>query len=157
MGGFSINAKASKRNQTFMLALTFTIALLLLLVATICDFRSREIPDWISVVIAVVAIIASAAGWLGLGLPWVVAGGIVGLLVGYSLFQFAKLGGGDAKLIASLGLLLGPVGIFILLFGMAISGGVLSLVAMLRGQRDYAYVPAITVGFIWYVGIVSLA
>ena len=90
-----------------MLAFTFTIALLLLLVATVCDFRTREIPDWISIVIAIVAIVASAVGWLGIGLPWVMAGGIVGLLAGYCLFRFAKLGGGDAKLIASLGLLLG--------------------------------------------------
>jgi prepilin peptidase CpaA len=139
-----------------VLTLTFTIAFLLLLIATACDFRSREIPDWISIVIAGVAIVASTAGWLGIGLPWVIAGGAVGLLIGFGLFYFAELGGGDAKLIAALGLLLGPVGILIMLFGMAIFGGVLSLIAMLRGQRDYAYVPAITAGFVWYVGVVSL-
>ncbi len=129
---------------------------MLLLIATVCDFRSREIPDWISIAITGVAIVASFAGWLGIGLMWVAVGGIVGLIVGYGLFRFAKLGGGDAKLIASLGMLLGPVGILILLFGMAVFGGVLSLVAMIRGQRDYAYVPAITAGFVWYVGVVSL-
>ena len=139
-----------------MLIFTFAAALLLLLIATMCDFRTREIPDWISITIAVVAIAASSVGWLGIGLPWVIAGGVVGLAIGYGLFQFAQLGGGDAKLIASLGLLLGPVGILIMLFGMAIFGGVLSLVAMCRGQRDYAYVPAITAGFIWYVSVVSL-
>jgi prepilin peptidase CpaA len=86
--------------------------------ATICDFRSREIPDWISIAIAPDAIVALFAGWLGM--------------------------------------LLGPVGILILLFGMAVFGGVFSLVAMLRGQRDYAYVPAITAGFVWYLCVVSL-
>ncbi|GAA5505420.1 A24 family peptidase [Novipirellula caenicola] len=139
-----------------MLTSTLTAAFALLLIASVCDFRSREIPDWISIAIAVVAIVASLAGWLGIGLMWAVAGGIVGLLLGYGLFQFAQLGGGDAKLIASLGMLLGPAGILILCFGMAIAGGVLSLIAMLRGQRDYAYVPAITAGFVWYVKIVSL-
>jgi len=139
-----------------MLTLTLTAAFLLLLIATICDFRTREIPDWISVAIATIAVVASIAGWLGISLTWVIAGGIVGLLIGYGLFRFAQLGGGDAKLIASLGLLLGPAGIMILLFGMAVSGGVLSLIAIRRGQRDYAYVPAITAGFVWYVGIVSL-
>lgn len=104
-----------------MLTLTFTIAFLLLLIATACDFRSREIPDWISIVIAGVAIVASTAGWLGIGLPWVIAGGAVGLLIGFGLFYFAELGGGDAKLIAALGLLLGPVGILIMLFGMSVS------------------------------------
>jgi prepilin peptidase CpaA len=43
----------------------------------------------------------------------------------------------------------------IVLFGMAIGGGSLSLIAMLRGQRDFAYVPAITAGFLGYVGFVS--
>ena len=42
-----------------------------------------------------------------------------------------------------------------MLFGMAVAGGVLSLIAMIRGQRDYACVPAITAGFIGYVGLVS--
>ena len=138
-----------------MLAVTLTAALLLLLIATICDFRTREIPDSISIAIAILAVIASSAGWLGIGLPWVAAGGIVGLMIGYTLFRFAQLGGGDAKLLASLGMLLGPVGILILLFGMAIFGGVLALVAMLRGKRDYAYAPAITAGFVWYIGFVS--
>ena len=139
-----------------MFAIPLAITFLLLLVATACDFHNREIPDWISVVISIVAIVSSLVGWLGIGLLWVLAGGIVGLLVGYGLFRFAELGGGDAKLIAALGLLLGPVGIFILLFGMAIFGGVLSLVAILRGQRDYAYVPAIAAGFVWYVSFVSI-
>ncbi len=136
-----------------------TLALItagLLTIATICDLRTREIPDWISIGIATVAVVGSLVGWLELEIALVVAGGIVGHVIGYGLFRFAKLGGGDAKLIAALGMLLGPVGIFILLFGMAIAGGVLSLVAMLRGQRDYAYVPAIMAGFVWYVGIVSL-
>ena len=139
-----------------MLTYTLIAAFLLLLVATICDFRTREIPNWISIAIAIIAVTASSTGWLGIGLSWVIAGGIVGLMVGFGLFRFANLGGGDAKLIASLGLLLGPAGIVILLFGMAVSGGVLSLIAMLRGQRDYAYVPAITAGFVWYVSVVSM-
>ncbi len=71
-------------------------------------------------------------------------------------FRFAELGGGDAKLIAALGMLVGPVGLLIVLFGMAIAGGVLSLVAICRGQRDYAYVPAITAGFIGYVSFISV-
>lgn len=138
-----------------MLTFTLTVTFLLLLIASFCDFRTREIPDWISIAISVVAIISSIAGWLGIGLLWVALGGIVGLAFGYGLFRFGRLGGGDAKLVASLGLLLGPVGILILVFGMALFGGVLSLVAMCRGQRDYAYVPAITAGFVWYVGFIS--
>ncbi|WP_372717898.1 prepilin peptidase [Novipirellula sp.] len=118
------------------------------------DLRTREIPDWISVLIGAVAITSSLFGWLGLSIVWVLAGGIVGLAIAYALFRFAKLGGGDGKLIIAMGMLVGPVGILIVLFGMAIAGGVLSLIAMLRGQQDYAYVPAITAGFVGYVGFV---
>jgi len=132
-----------------------SLVLALLMVATVYDLRTREIPDWISVAIAILAVAAASTGWLGIDLVIVAIGGIVGLTMGYLLFRFAKLGGGDAKLIAALGMLVGPVGLFIVLFGTALAGGVLSLVAMLRGQRDYAYVPAITAGFLGYIGLVS--
>ena len=131
-----------------------SIVFLLLIVATACDLRTREIPDWISIAIAILAVGTAATGWLGIGLLLVAMGGSLGLAIGYLLFRFAELGGGDAKLIAALGMLVGPVGLLIVLFGMAIAGGVLSLVAMFRGQRDYAYVPAITAGFMGYVGLV---
>lgn len=104
--------------------------------------------------IGAVAVASSLLGWLGLSIVWVLAGGVVGLAIAYALFRFAKLGGGDGKLIITLAMLVGPVGILIVLFGMAITGGVLSLIAMLRGQRDYAYVPAIAAGFVGYVGFV---
>ena len=131
------------------------IVLLLLVIATFFDCRTREIPDWISIAIASVAVIAAGTGWLGIDFLLVFAGGALGLSIGYCLFRFARLGGGDAKLIAALGLLVGPVGLPIVLFGMAIAGGVLSLVAIARKQKDYAYVPAIAAGFIWYLGLVS--
>jgi len=133
-----------------------SIVFAILTIATICDLRSREIPDSLSIAIAVLALVSCLMGWLGLNLWLVLAGGAVGLVIGFALFHFAELGGGDAKLIAAMGLLLGPVGIFILLFWTAVFGGVLALIAMLRGQLDYAYVPAITAGFIGYVGFVSL-
>ena len=129
--------------------------LALLAIATACDLRMREIPDWISVAIGIVAIISSLTGWPGLSIGWVLLGGGTGWLIGYALFRFANLGGGDAKLIAAMGLLVGPAGLLIVLFGMAIAGGVLSLIAFARGQRDYAYVPAITAGFVGYVGLIS--
>ena len=155
MSGF----RALHRDEIFMgstmLNITFGVVSLLLLIATGCDLRTREIPNWISIAIAVVAMVASSAGWLGIGLPWVIAGGAAGFLVGYGLFRFAKLGGGDAKLISALGLVVGPVGLLIVLFGSALAGGILALIAISRKQKDYAYVPAITCGFMLYLGLVS--
>lgn len=141
-------------NFNRLFAIITIVVFSLLAIATACDLRTREIPDWISVLIGVVAIVSSLLGWLGLSIVWVLAGGVVGLVIASALFRFAKLGGGDGKLIIALAMLVGPVGILIVLFGMAITGGVLSLIAMLRGQRDYAYVPAIAAGFVGYVGFV---
>lgn len=131
------------------------VIVLLLGIACVCDFRSREVPDWIAITIALVGFGATILGWWDSSMMWVIAGGLVGLLIGYALFHFAKLGGGDAKLIAALGVLVGPVGLLIVLFGTAVAGGVLSLVAISRGKKDFAYVPAIALGFLSYVGFVS--
>jgi len=37
------------------------------------------------------------------------------------------------------------------LFWMALAGGLLALIAMARGQRDYAYGPAIAAGYLGYL------
>ncbi len=157
MNGFLANSHSHGNAKSRFNVLYFTLitALLLLLVATACDFRTREIPDWISIAIAFVAVTAASTGSLGIGLTLVTSGGVFGFLIGYGLYRFARLGGGDAKLIAAIGLLVGPVGLLIVLFGMAIAGGILSLIAIYRKQKDYAYVPAITAGFIWYLALVS--
>lgn len=138
-----------------MFIATSSIVIVLLLVAAVYDLRTREIPDWVSIAIAATGLVAASLGWLGVSLSWVIVGGLTGLLAGWLLFRFAHLGGGDAKLIGAIGCVVGPVGLLIVLLVMAIAGGVLSLVAIFRGQRDYAYVPAIAAGFIGYVGLVT--
>lgn len=129
----------------------FVIALLLVLIATLADLRFREIPDWIPLALVLLAATAAATGTANIRWWMVISGGLTGLAIGYALFRFAKLGGGDAKLIAALGALLGPVGLWFALFWMALAGGVLALIAAARGQRDYAYAPAIAIGFAAYL------
>ena len=142
-----------------MTALLLTGALMLLAVASVYDLRTREIPDWISLALLVSAVAAAMFGWAGIRWWMDASGGGLGLAVGYSLFRFAKLGGGDAKLIAAIGALLGPVGLLFALFWMAITGGLFALIALARGQRDYAYGPAIAAGYlaylIWPVGLLQ--
>ena len=134
-----------------MTQIVFFLVMLLLLVATYCDLRTRHVPDWIAVAVLVVSAVAAAVGAANIRWWMVISGGAVGLVVGAFLFRFAKLGGGDAKLIAALGALLGPVGLWFALFWMALAGGVLALIAAARGQRDYAYAPAIAIGFAAYL------
>lgn len=134
-----------------MVYVVFFTALILLLLATWWDLRTREIPNWISVALMVVAVSAALLGIANVKLWMVLSGGLLGLVIGFALFRFAKFGGGDAKLIAALGTLLGPVGLLFMLFWMALAGGVLALISLVRRQGDYAYVPAIAAGYIAYL------
>ena len=134
-----------------MAYVVFITALILLLLATWWDLRTREIPNWISIALLVVALSAALLGIANVKLWMVLSGGVLGLVIGFALFRFAKFGGGDAKLIAALGTLLGPVGLLFMLFWMALAGGVLALISLVRRQGDYAYVPAIAAGYIAYL------
>jgi prepilin peptidase CpaA len=131
--------------------LILILPVVLLLIATWCDLRTREIPDWISVALVLIGITAAGFGWAGVRWWMVLSGLLLGLLIGFALFRFARFGGGDAKLIAGIGAILGPVGLLFSLFWMAVAGGVLALIAMIRGQRDYAYGPAIAAGYVAYL------
>jgi len=131
--------------------LILIVPVVLLMIATCCDLRTREIPDWISVALVLIGITAAGFGWAGVRWWMVLSGLLVGFLIGLALFHFASFGGGDAKLIAGIGAILGPLGLLFALFWMAVFGGVLALIAMLRGQRDYAYGPAILAGYIGYL------
>ncbi|PQO38040.1 prepilin peptidase [Blastopirellula marina] len=127
---------------------TILIPVGVLLIATICDLRTREIPDTLSLVLIGWGLLAKLLGWITL--PWLALGlGVVlGLATTLPFFWAGGLGGGDVKLIVALGLVIGPVGLTITLFGMALAGGGLALLAFARGQKDYAYVPAILAGLL---------
>jgi prepilin peptidase CpaA len=125
----------------------------LLAAATWHDLKSREIPDWISLVLAVWALCLAALGWSAFGWSGLLLGAGLGFLLSAPLFWLGGIGGGDVKLVAALGACLGPWGLLQTLFWVALAGGVLALVAKLRGQSDFAYVPAILIGLIVYFTI----
>jgi prepilin peptidase CpaA len=123
------------------------VSLALLIVATAFDLRNREIPDWISL-----ALLAFAVGTAVLGTAphrWgsLVLGFGVGSLLGIVLFCLGAFGGGDAKLLVGLATLLGPGDFAAFLFYLAVAGGILAVVALVRGRRDIAYAPAMALGF----------
>jgi len=114
------------------------LALILIAMATVFDLRKREVPDWISIALLLAAIAAAAlqvgeTGWLGL-----IIGLALGLAIGTALFAWCGFGGGDAKLIAALGAVFGPLGLLSLLFWTALAGAGLAIVAHVRGERDLA-------------------
>ena len=117
-------------------------------VALVCDLRTREVPDWIPLVIVAWACLATALGlhkvtWIGL-----IAGALLGLGLGAAVFYLGWPGGGDVKLLAAIGAAVGPWALLSILAWMALAGGVLALIAAARGKRDFAYVPAIAVGVV---------
>ena len=150
----------ARRGEGLVLdVLVLIVPAVLLTIATWSDLRTREIPDWISVALILTGVAAAGFGWASIRWWMVLTGCLLGLVIGLALSHFAKFGGGDAKLIAGIGAILGPVGLLFSLFWMAILGGVLALVAMIRGQRDYAYGPAILSGYVGYLvypgGVIS--
>jgi len=127
------------------------IAIGLTLVATVYDLRRREVPGWIGAALVVCAVAAIGAGftevtWAGLAL-----GAGLGLALTLPLYALGGFGGGDVKLVVALGAALGPLALLSALFWVALSGGVLALVAVIRGRRDLAYVPAIAIGLLAYL------
>lgn len=127
---------------------TILVPLCVLAIATVCDLRTREIPDWLSIVLLCWGLVAKVIGWIEL--PWIALtlGFGLGVIATLPFFWLGALGGGDVKLITTLGWVIGPIGLLITLLAMAIAGGVLAIIAALRGQKDYAYVPAILAGLV---------
>jgi Flp pilus assembly protein protease CpaA len=123
----------------------------LLAVAAALDVRQREIPDGISIALLVWAVAATALGWSGHGWLVMAFGLVIGLGIGALLFSLGGFGGGDVKVLAGLGATLGARDLFAALFYVALAGGVLAAVALWRGKRDIAYVPAIALGLLAFV------
>jgi prepilin peptidase CpaA len=114
--------------------------------AVVCDLRTREIPDWLSVVIACVGVgFMFFSAWPG-GIWAGLAGCLIASAAGIAMFWSGGFGGGDAKLLSALGLVFGLKGVIVVLTVMAVAGGVLALIARARGQTTFAYGPAIGLG-----------
>jgi prepilin peptidase CpaA len=123
----------------------------LLVVGTVWDLRKREIPDAIPVALLALAVASTALGRSTHGwLPLLLGCGLA-LAIGMLLFWRGGFGGGDVKLLAALGAVVGPAPLVSLLFYVAIAGGLFAVVALARGKSDLAYAPAITLGFLAFV------
>ena len=126
-------------------------AFAVLIVAVICDFRSREIPDSLSMLLLALAVAGAALRWRPVSWSGLLLGLAVGFIAGLLLFRLGGLGGGDVKLISALGALLGFPDALSFLVYVAIAGGLLAIVAHLRRERDFPYAPAIALGLLTFI------
>ncbi len=126
------------------------VAILFAIVATAYDMRSRVIPDWIAASLLVCAALGIAAGLSDLTWMNFVCGAALGFALMFPLYALGGFGGGDLKLVVAIGAALGPWALLSVLFWVAVSGGLLAIVALVRGRRNLAYVPAIACGLLLY-------
>jgi prepilin peptidase CpaA len=108
---------------------------LLLVTAAISDLASFTIPNFLN--LALFAAFAVFAGVVGLSLGaagWHVLAGLLGLVVGFTLFALGWIGGGDAKLFAAVALWLGFTDMMVYALVASICGGALTLAILMLRQ-----------------------
>jgi len=99
----------------------------LAVVAGVMDWRSRRIPNWLTVPGLFIGIVANTAisGWSGTKASLLGAG--LGLLLLLPFVLIRSLGAGDWKLIGALGALLGPGNLLDVLLVTILVAGVMAL------------------------------
>jgi prepilin peptidase CpaA len=133
----------------------------MLIVAATGDLRSRRIPNWLNLAIAVTAIpfwwMSGLSLWPDVAVQIGIAAGIFVFFA--LLFQIGMMGGGDVKLLAALGLWLPIASVVKLLVIMSIAGGVLTLIVLARRRRagggpetEVPYGVAIAFAGMWLIG-----
>jgi prepilin peptidase CpaA len=115
--------------------------------AVVEDLRRRRVPNWLTAAgLAGGLGCAAWGGWHGLGTA--VAGTLVGFLILLPFHWCGAMGGGDVKLMAVYGALLGPSGILLAAVFAAVFGGLSAAGTLLLKPRTAAipYAPAIVLG-----------
>jgi prepilin peptidase CpaA len=101
------------------------------------DIRDYRIPNALVGALLVLFVLALASGLVPRNnIPTHLATGALALLLGLALFHVNWIGGGDAKLFAVLALWAGGPEVIRLAFVMALVGGALSALILLRARFD---------------------
>lgn len=117
--------------QTLIL-LVFPAAMIM---AASFDFFTMTIPNWLSAGLAAAFLALAPLAGLGAGdMAWHAGAGLAMLAVGFALFSFGWIGGGDAKLFAATALWLGWEHLLYYAVVFSLIGGALTL-AILVARR----------------------
>jgi prepilin peptidase CpaA len=144
------------------MSLQVIVAVFVGLAAALEDLARRQVSNWIPAVALVGGVVAQCTekGWWGI--PSALLGAVAGFLVFLAFYLLGGMGGGDVKLMAGFGSLLGAGRLLEAALWTAACGGLLAVsvvaVAAVRGAkgavegarrpRAIPYAPAIAVG-VW--------
>jgi prepilin peptidase CpaA len=122
------------------------IAATLGVAAVLEDMRRRPLPNWLPAAGVAAGLGCAWGGPHGFGLA--AAGAILGFLILLPFHRYGAMGGGDAKLMAAYGALLGPSGIVLAALFAAVIGGLSGVGKLLVNPRTFAvpYAAAIVLG-----------
>ena len=133
-------------------ALVFAAALAGTGAGVVVDLRTRRVPDRVTLSLAAAGLALAAAGFGRVGVVGACAGAVTGLVLMLPGYLFGATGGGDVKLLAAAGTLLGPGDTVWAFLATLLAGGALALVVAVRRRRlrgadtSFAYAPAIAAG-----------
>lgn len=96
------------------------------------DWRDRRIPNVLTFSMMILGLILNTSHHGFAGFNQSLIGLILGVSFLYLPFTWGGVGGGDVKLMGSIGSLLGPVLIFKIFLASAICGGICSLAYMIK-------------------------
>lgn len=142
-----------------------------LLALSVIDFRTYEIPEgfnWFILMLGIVHTLLHLGNWMEYAIGFITVSGVLAIL--YYVSNGAWIGGGDVKLMAATGLLLGwKMNLFAFVMG-CILGSVIHVIRMKVSRQDHmlAMGPYLAMGtaiavlwgneFItWYVGLLTVA
>ena len=125
-----------------------SMAVLLGCAASFEDLRRRAIANWINLAGLAGGLIYHTASRGAVGLAWSAVGAAVGFAVFLPFYWLGGMGGGDLKLAAAFGALLGPSGMLLAALLAAPIGAMMAVVCLAWKWRTRAipYAPALSLG-----------
>lgn len=115
-------------------------ALIVAVVAVVCDLRTRRIPNLLTFGAAGVAIVYGVAVGGFVGFESAAGGWLLGAALFFPFFALGGMGAGDVKLLAALGAWVGPNDAVWLAIFAAMAGGVMGIIVALgRGYLRAAF------------------
>ncbi len=103
--------------------------------AAAIDVRTGKIPNRLTAGVAGMGLALTAAGLTGHSVAAAAIGGVLGFVMMLPGHVLGGTGAGDVKLVAALGTLLGPAGVFMAVLYGAVAGGVLAAGHALHRRR----------------------